>query len=244
MPMMSASTTSSARSSSSSSCTSTSTSRSSARAPRRAARRGPRRRARRRSAGSRRRPPTADSYHLVGVDDEVLAQDRQLAGARAPRAGPRASRRSAGPRSASTAPPRRRARRPATISATVAPSRISPAEGERPLVLGDHRDARAAASASRNGRPSAARAPAALELGRAGPARGAGGPRARSPRRCARARSRDPLRASRRVQRATIMRRAPARAAAPASMRRARGGSTPSRDAVGAPGRRRSRRPR
>ena len=35
---------------------------------------------------------------LVGVDDEVLAQDRQVASPRAPRAGRRASRRSAGPR--------------------------------------------------------------------------------------------------------------------------------------------------
>ncbi len=35
---------------------------------------------------------------LVGIDDEVLAQQRQLRTRRAPRAGPRASRRSSGPR--------------------------------------------------------------------------------------------------------------------------------------------------
>ena len=79
---------------------------------------------------------------LVGVDDEVLAQDRQRASPRAPRAGRRASRRSAAPRSGPTAPPRRRARRRRRSRSTVgALADRRPADGERRLCSAITRDA-------------------------------------------------------------------------------------------------------
>ena len=133
MPMTSASTTSSARSSSSSSWTSTSTSRSSARASRvqRARGRG------RSSAATISRIASAPADRglddLVGVDDEVLAQDRQAAGRarlaqvveRAAEVGPSVSTDSAAAPAALVG-----ARR---CPSTVAPARICPALGERRL---------------------------------------------------------------------------------------------------------------
>ena len=101
--------------------------------------------------------------HLVGVDDEVLAQERQRSTPRARRAGRRASRRSSAPRSGSTAPRRRRARTPRPRPRASGPPGSAPADGELRLC---------SAISDSPGRASASR-----ERARLG-ARGAARPRA------------------------------------------------------------------
>ena len=125
---------------------------------------------------------------LVGVDDEVLAQDRQRSRPRAPRAGRRASRRSG--RALGEDRQRRGAaalvgRRPRS---TVAPARITPADGERRLcsAITEIPGGRAP---RRTGGPRRARRERALELGQRD-LRAAGDVLARATRRCGRGRSR------------------------------------------------------
>ena len=84
-----------------------------------------------RSAAPRRRPPPAPR-ELVLVDDEVLAQDRQLAG-RARRAQILQAPSKLAPSVSTESAPRRRARRRPPCSGRSAPRAASPAEGERRL---------------------------------------------------------------------------------------------------------------
>ena len=101
---------------------------------------------------------------LVGVDREVLAQQRQVGRrARLAQVGERAAE-VAPPRSAPTPPPRRRARRRAPARRSSRPRGSSPADGERRLCSATS-DVPGRASASANGRPSRLDAGLALELG-------------------------------------------------------------------------------
>ncbi len=114
---------------------------------------------------------------LVRVDDEVLAQHRQLAWPRGPRAGRRASRRSGTARSGPTAPRRRRARRrarPPHADALADRARRRRAA----LVLGDHARCRGASAPRRTGGPRRGRRAPPRARG-SGTARGGAGRRPR-----------------------------------------------------------------
>ena len=78
-------------------------------------------------------PAAAASGSLVGIDDEVLAQDRQLGHRTRVRPDPRATRRSSPPRSAPRAPRPRPARRRRPRPRAQRPRESCPAEGERRL---------------------------------------------------------------------------------------------------------------